>query len=112
MTVAKPETYQLVLRFTWGGGVIWPSCDLTRAEFGVGAIEEILPISAATKAELAEMTVWHDTALNWEYPPDPGPWRAEEYVKFDKAANELLIKVQLELGDQFNIIYRRLGSPE
>jgi hypothetical protein len=47
---------------------------------------------------------WHDQALNWEYPPDPGPWRQDECERFNQAAKDLLITVRQELGDHFEVI--------
>jgi hypothetical protein len=60
----------------------------------VGSIEEKLPLSATTLERLGEMTRWHDTALNWDYPPDPGPWETAEYTEFDDAAEALLAAIQ------------------
>lgn len=54
------------------------------------------------------MTHWHDTSLNWDYPPDPGPWEMEEYERFDSAANALLTIIQTELGPEYEVIYEKL----
>jgi hypothetical protein len=51
-----------------------------------------------------ELMEWHDQALNWEYPPDPGPWRQEECERFNQAAKDLLADVRQELGKQFEVI--------
>jgi hypothetical protein len=54
------------------------------------------------------MTDWHDRSLNWEYPPDPGPWTADEFDRFERAASEILQVVREELGAEFEVVYKRL----
>jgi hypothetical protein len=54
------------------------------------------------------MTAWHDGSLNWDYPPDSGPWPQEEYDRFEKAAHEVLAVVRNELGAEFEVVYQRL----
>lgn len=48
---------------------------------------------------------WHDTALNWEYPPDPGPWRQEECDRFNKKARELYVRICKELEGRYVVVY-------
>lgn len=49
-------TWKLKLLFEWGGGALWADDDAAR-----------------------------DTALDWDYPPDPSPWPPEEFAKFEAA---------------------------
>ncbi len=56
------------------------------------------------------MTAWHDLSLNWEYPPDPGPWDVHEYERFEATASALGNDLQSELGGRFSIVYEQLGS--
>jgi hypothetical protein len=79
---------------------------------GVGSIEDSLPLADETRGELGEMTAWHDLSLNWEYPPDPGPWDAHEYERFKATAIAMCDHLQQELGDRFAIVYERLGVYE
>lgn len=67
-------------------------------------------MSTATLESLAEMTHWHDKALNWDYPPDPGPWNAAENAEFDDAAKVLLALIREELGPGFDVVYEQLGT--
>ena len=106
------EKYQLRLMFEWASGCIWARDDTTRGAYGVGPIEDLLPLADETRGKLAEMTVWHDRSLNWEYPPDPGPWDAHEYERFEAAAAAMREHLQQELGDRFAIFYERLGVYE
>jgi hypothetical protein len=78
----------------------------------VGPIEDSLPLADQRHRKLAEMTAWHDPSLNWEYPPDPGPWDAHGYERFDATAAAMREHLQQELGDRFAIVYERLGVHE
>jgi hypothetical protein len=100
--------YRLRLMFEWGGGCLWCGDDATRARFGVGPVEERLPLSQDTRERLAKLSARHDTALNWDDPPAPSPWTAEENAAFDAAAQELLERISAELGSDFIVIYAPL----
>jgi hypothetical protein len=94
--------------FEWGGGCLWCGNDAARAQFDVGPIEDRLPLSSQTRRRLHELSEWHDQSLNWAYPPDPGPWTAEEYARFEQAVQELLVVIQSELGPTFQVVYTSL----
>lgn len=94
--------------FAWGGGALWCGNEAALAQFSVGSIEEKLPLNAITLERLGGMTRWHDTDLNWDYPPDPGPWEAAEYTEFDDAAEALIAAIQKELGAGFGVVYEML----
>jgi hypothetical protein len=81
--------YVVRLMLEWGGGCLWCGNDAARDRFDVGPIEDRLPLSAETRRRLAALSAWHDTALNWDYPPDPGPWTAEASERFERAAGEV-----------------------
>jgi hypothetical protein len=108
MKMKSQDVYRIKLMFEWGGGTIWCGNDLARSKFGVGPIEDALPISDPIRYRLSELTKWHDTALNWEYPPDPSPWSDEERTRFEAAANSMLIELQSKLGASFEVIYKPL----
>jgi hypothetical protein len=97
--------YVIRLMFEWGGGCIWCGNEAARQQFGVGPIENRLPLSPPIRDRLTEMTVWHDTSLNWDYPPDPGPWCSTHRENFEKAACDLLAIIQRELGPEFEVVY-------
>lgn len=101
----QPALYRIRLMFEWGGGTLWSGNDAALARYDVGAIEDVLPLSADTRARLDEMTVWHDQSLNWEYPPDPGPWTPDEEARFAAAAEVLRAAIQEELGPEFEVVY-------
>lgn len=35
------------------------------------------PVSRALRASLESLAEQYDESLNWDYPPDPGPWRED-----------------------------------
>jgi hypothetical protein len=47
---------------------------------------------------------WHQGSLNWEYSPDPGPWRQAECDRFNPGVQALLPIVIAERGDDFDAI--------
>lgn len=96
--------------FEWGGGAIWCTDQFSYEEFGVGSIEENLPLSSSTLERLKEMQVWHDTALNWADPMGPSPWTDEHFTEFEEAVAAIKIKIEEELGSKFEIEYVPLGS--
>jgi hypothetical protein len=99
------ERYLVRLMFEWGGGCFWGGNEAASSAFGVGPIEDRLPLSPATREKLAELSAWHDTSLNRDYPPDPGPWPRSEYERFEKAVGEVLPVLRSELGPVFKIVY-------
>jgi len=96
--------FTLRLMFEWGGGCLWCVNDDAVAAFGVGPVEDRLPLTPETRQRLVEMSAWHDGALDWNYPPDPSPWPTEERGRFDQAAAEILGVVQTELGPSFEVV--------
>lgn len=103
-----PPRFRVKLMFDWGGGCLWTGNDAALAAFDVGAIEDILPLSDETRRRLDELSAWHDTSLNWDYPPDPGPWTPEEEARFERAAAEILEQIRAELGPEFQVDYKPL----
>lgn len=100
--------YRIKLMFEWGGGTLWPDNAAARDAFDVGSIEDRLPLSEPTRARLDALSAWHDTALNWDYPPDPGPWTDADEARFEAAAADVLAAVRADLGPDYEVVYRRL----
>lgn len=101
--------YRIRLMFEWGGWSLWCGNETASKKFDVGPVEELLPISELSREKLHSLSQLHDAALNWEYPPDPGPWSADEYASFDKKALALSVELQAELGSEFEVVYEPLG---
>jgi hypothetical protein len=91
--------YRLRYRFDHGAGCcLWGDDTATTERFGYAVEPENLPLSPATVARIAEVIAWHETSLNWAYPPDPGPWRRAECERFNAVARALHIEIVRELG--------------
>jgi hypothetical protein len=103
-----PPRYAIRLMFEWGGGTLWCGNDAARDAFDVGPIEDVLPISPGLRERLEELSVWHDTALDWDDPAGPSPWPSGEDARFDAAAAEILERVRTELGPDFTVEYTPL----
>jgi hypothetical protein len=99
----KPR-YKIRFWFEWRGGCFWSANKEALERFGYPICPERLPLSPETVARAKELGAWHDTALNWDYPPDPGPWRQEECDRFNSAAKEFFEVVSEELGDEFELV--------
>ena len=99
---------QLRYAFEWGGGCLWADGDAALGRFGFGALDYRgpcpLPLAPATLERCQRLAEWHDTSLNWAYPPAPGPWRQGECDRFNAAAAEVLADIRRELGPDFQVI--------
>jgi hypothetical protein len=99
--------YHLRYFFDWSGGCLWPGNDLATRDFGAGPLDVAtcpLPLSARTVERCRQLSEWHDTSLNWDYPPDPGPWRKTECDRFNNEATKLLADIRRELGASFHVL--------
>ena len=106
------ETYEVRYWFEWRGPCLWSANDAARREFDYAVDYADVPLSAETIARIEELTAWHDTALNWDYPPDPGPWRQEECDRFNQAASDLYRQLVEELGPRFEVVDERRPETE
>ena len=96
-------SYRIRYCFEWGTGCLWSADAATKEQFGYDIAPEALPLSAYTIERVNELVAWHDRALNWAYPPDPGPWRQDECDRFHQAAKALLFTLREELGERFDV---------
>jgi hypothetical protein len=103
--------YKLKLMFEWGGGTIWCANDAAREKHDVGPVEERLPLPKKILDELQHLTELHDSALDWSYPPDPSPWSKQQFERFDEKAQNILEKIKVELGPEYEVQYVALGQP-
>ncbi|MCM9077878.1 hypothetical protein OG304_29965 [Streptomyces sp. NBC_00160] len=98
------------LRFFFEAGVphtpLWPgppdAPDLD-SPYGSPCELERLPISAQTRTELAGLCAWYQSSIDWEYPPDPSPWPAEEWRLFRRRAETAYTALCRELGDGWQV---------
>ncbi|MDX3801625.1 hypothetical protein [Streptomyces sp. AK04-3B] len=87
------------LRFFFEAGVdtpLWP-VDM-HSEYGYPVDLQRLPISPALRTELARLSEWYQSSIDWAYPPDPSPWSDEERQLFKQQAQAALAALRGELG--------------
>jgi hypothetical protein len=107
------EQVKYVLRFffEWGGGCLWPGNDAAYRDLELGPYDLLdpcpLPLTGSTLAQCRRLGEWHDTALNWGSPLDPGPWRQPECEQFCDAVRALLTDIRRELGNEFEVLDRQ-----
>jgi hypothetical protein len=63
-----------------------------------------LPISGSLRDELGRLVKWYDESLNWDYPPDPGPWRQSECECFNEVSRRALLRLRQELGPDWELV--------
>jgi hypothetical protein len=63
-----------------------------------------LPVSPALRDELEGLVDIYDTSLNWDYPPDPGPWDEQTCREFNAAVRIAMAKLREELGPRWRIL--------
>jgi hypothetical protein len=89
--------------FDAGSGTLLWAAPADQAEWGYPIDLDRLPVGPALRAELAELVARYDTSLNWEYPPDPGPWTGEEDRRFNADVRRVLGRLRAELGPAWEI---------
>jgi len=92
------------LRFFFELGVdtpLWPE-DMD-SEYGYPCDPELLPISPALRAELARLSTWYQSSIDWEYPPNPSPWTGLEQQLFKEQAHTALESLRDELGAEWKV---------
>ena len=62
-----------------------------------------LPVSQGLRGELARLVALYDSSLNWDYPPDPGPWREPQCREFNCAVHHVIQRLGAELGPTWEI---------
>ncbi|WP_020640849.1 hypothetical protein [Amycolatopsis balhimycina] len=62
-----------------------------------------LPISPSLRAELDDLAAQYDESMNWDYPPDPGPWREARCERFNADVRAALARLRAELGPTWEI---------
>ncbi|WP_203925038.1 hypothetical protein [Rugosimonospora africana] len=85
------------------GGLLWMASLADRARWGQPVDLTRLPISADLRDELIRLVTWYDTSLNWDYPPDPGPWCESECERFNGSVRQALSRLREELGPGWSI---------
>ncbi|WP_030929821.1 hypothetical protein [Streptomyces sp. NRRL S-646] len=87
------------LRFFFEFGVdtpLWPE-DMD-SPYGYPTDLARLPVSPDTRAELARLSEWYQSSLDWKNPSGPSPWSDDELQLFKQQALAALHVLRRELG--------------
>jgi len=101
-------TYKFRFFFDPGSGVcLWSGDDRTREKFDYPVESRKLPVPENLQRKLEYIVAWDDTAIDWDYLPDPSPWPQEEWDRFRKETDSLLLALRQALGPEFEIVDER-----
>ena len=97
--------YAIRFFFDWGADCcLWSGNDAAEKQLGCGIIGyDKLNISEQLKADLEKMAHEFQTALNWDYPPDPSPWSIEQKDDFMCRSKMAFDKLTKELGENYEV---------
>ncbi|GAA2690435.1 hypothetical protein [Streptomyces lunalinharesii] len=85
------------------GTALWSMTAQDREEWGYAIDPARLPISQTLRDGINSLVARYDTSLNWDYPPDPGPWRESECRQFNEEVSQILDRLRDELGPTWQI---------
>ena len=85
------------------GTVLWTTDPADQEVWGYAVDLAALPVSQALRDELVRLVADHDTSLNWDYPPDPGPWREPRCRAFNSAVRAAITRLRAELGPDWRV---------
>ena len=112
----KRMTVKINFWFEWGGGCLWPADEATINQIDFGPYDlldnNVLALPEALISECRRLAAWHNQSLNWEHPPDPGPWRQQECDTFNSSSRELFKKLEAELKSSAELIYKQVDLVE
>ncbi|MER5385148.1 hypothetical protein ABT040_33565 [Streptomyces sp. NPDC002688] len=57
----------------------------------------------ATRAELARLSAWYQSSIDWNDPPDPSPWSDRKRQLFKEQAHTALETLRSELGQGWKV---------
>ena len=102
------EKYKFKYWFEWGCSedrcpCLWSDNDAARERFGYNVDLNELPLSKDLINFLFKIGMEHDQALDWDYPSNPLQWSTEEEQSFLKNAKEGYLRLQQELGSNYEI---------
>jgi len=98
--------FEMTFDFEWSAGVfLWMYSPEDEARWGGNPVDlRALPISEGLREDLRRLGQWHDTALNWDDPMAPSPWRQAECNRFNRAVTEAVQRLRDELGPDWDVV--------
>jgi hypothetical protein len=100
------STPRYLLRYLFDPGAgccLWVGDDATCERFDYPVDHAALPLTRTTQARIDATLAWYDTSLDWEYPPDPGPWPQAECDRFNATVAALYATIVAELHPAFRV---------
>lgn len=79
------------------GSALWSGDEEAREAYGVGPLDDVLPLRPWTRAALVELADWWDTDLDWSDPAGPRLWGEADEQRFHREAARVLEKVRAEV---------------
>ncbi len=89
----------------WGGTSFWGMNEIAQKSYNYPIQISELPLSEALKTELYQLEAEYQTALDWDYPPNPSPWTEKHKKDFDERAHQAYERVKVELGRDYDGVY-------
>lgn len=97
--------YRLRFFFSPGSAVcLWSDNAAAREKWDYSIDVQQLPLPENLWRFALHLCAWHDTSIDWDYPPGPSPWAAAERGRFNRAAQDFLSVLRGQLGDEFEVI--------
>ena len=105
MELEQKNKYKLSFWIEWDGTCLWAKNDKARERFGYAVDNNDLPVSKNLINELDMLGKEYQTALDWNYPPDPSPWIKEQALDFKMRADKAYLRLINELGVEYEVKY-------
>lgn len=99
------EKYIIKVWFEHGGVCLWGMNQAAKEKYNYPIAPELLPISEETKAIANSMNKAYRTAYDWNDFSKGTVWTEEQIEEFEKKSQDLAIRLQKELGDDYIIKY-------
>jgi len=97
--------YRLRFFFDAGSGeCLWAGNAAAKERFGYPVDLSELPIGENLRRYLFHLAAWYDTAIDWNYPPNPSPWTKDEWDRFLRAVDSGIARLREKLGGDFEIV--------
>lgn len=111
--MAADKKYRIRFFIEWAGAdYLWSENEHAYEVYGLGPIQNRLPLSDGLRQRGIEVSNWYHSSLNWGSPNDPGPWRQEECDRFKIAVRAFFEDLKVELGEDYELIYRQYEPDE
>lgn len=100
------EKYIISFFFEWGGDYLWPNTkdSFTKTRFDCGPIDPTeLGVPQPLNDVLDALSEEYQTSLDWEYPPNPSPWKFEHFLEFESSTEKAFRNLKECLKDTCEI---------